>query len=208
MLKRDNIGLFAQERKPEQFMGGYSDDLEMKNIPPEFPDPVIQSDLPEAYNGNNGSEMPMQKLGKIRTHLYNSPAYKIMTGILNEMNAKQTPKAANNEDDVGMTNAYNTPLSPEQERQFANWTQRQKQIVGRDVAKDLYDYDLKGWWLDNKGQDLSGGHLTDKFKKPNHPTFSDQSIYNGTPAIGGGINIGGSWKGDQFIPPKRNNKSK
>jgi hypothetical protein len=34
-----------------------------------------------------------------------------------------------------------------------------------------------------------GQHFTDQFKKPNHPTFSDESQYHG---IDG--NQGGSWK--------------
>lgn len=99
---------------------------------------------------------------------------------------------------------YNTKLTPDQEQQFENWAAKQQPTTGRDVTKDLYNYDLKGWWLENKGASLTGGHLTDKFKKPNHPTFSNESIYEGTPSLEGGKNTGGTWDGEKFIPaPKQ-----
>lgn len=47
-----------------------------------------------------------------------------------------------------------------------------------------YDYDYRGYY--NKYNTLnpyaSNGHLTDEFKKPNHPTFSIESrYYSGQP---------------------------
>lgn len=56
----------------------------------------------------------------------------------------------------------------------------------RNVAGDTYDYDLRGWYQQNGAQDLTGAHLTDEFKKPNHPTFSDQSQYSGVGGMQGG----------------------
>ena len=54
-----------------------------------------------------------------------------------------------------------------------------------DFANDSgYDYDYKGYWKQYGGFDTNAanGHLTDEFKKPNHPTFSIESnYYNGQP---------------------------
>jgi hypothetical protein len=70
---------------------------------------------------------------------------------------------------------------------FRQWAQQQSKATGRNVANDVYDYDLRGWWAQNQGAALSGGgHLTDQFKKPNHPTFSDQSQYHGVNGMQGG----------------------
>lgn len=81
------------------------------------------------------------------------------------------------------TNKYNTPLSWDEEVQF----QRE---MGNRVA-DLIDYDLRGAWREMKYGNLSPdqrGHLDDKYKKPNHPTFSTGSMYNGKDGF-----IGGEW---------------
>lgn len=83
-----------------------------------------------------------------------------------------------------LTNQYNTPLTPEEQSVFDLWAKAQP----RDVQNDKYDYDIQGWQKANPGVNLNNGHLTDKFKKPNHPTFSDQSQYHGQNG-----NVGGSW---------------
>jgi hypothetical protein len=90
------------------------------------------------------------------------------------------------QDPYDYTDRYNTDLAPDKEAAFQGWMRNQSKSVGRNVGKDLYDYDLRGWWQKNNGPDLSGGHLNDEFKKPNHPTFSDQSQYHGTDGMQGG----------------------
>jgi len=97
---------------------------------------------------------------------------------------------------------YNTTLNDEQEKQFQDWVKLQSILKNRDISKDLNDYDLRGFYLNN--QVFSGnGHGSDMFKKPNHPTFSDQSQYNGVDG-----NIGGHWSEDnnniKFKPSQTN----
>lgn len=100
------------------------------------------------------------------------------------------------DDPRDFTDRYNTPLSPADEQAFQAWINDQSAKTGRAVANDSYDYDLRGWWKQNGSQDLSGAHLVDTFKKPNHPTFSDQSQYNGVDGHQGGRwanNPDGTW---------------
>ncbi len=77
-----------------------------------------------------------------------------------------------------LTDQYNTQLPPLLESQFQSWLRQSgKQL-------DLYDYDLRGAWL--KGEVGRGDdHMPDTWKKPNHPTFSDQSQYSGEKTPGG-----------------------
>ena len=79
---------------------------------------------------------------------------------------------------------YNTKLSPADERAFQQDVKKAKREM------DLIDYDLRGYWkeLKSKGQTLSSakGHFPDKYKKPNHPTFSEESIYDGRGGMKGG----------------------
>jgi hypothetical protein len=89
---------------------------------------------------------------------------------------------------------FNTPLTPAEQSQY--------QIDMGDRAKDTYDYDLQGFWKSG-GRFDGRGHATDQFKKPNHPTFSDQSMYSNfaTP--------GGQWSGripenSAFTPSETN----
>lgn len=82
---------------------------------------------------------------------------------------------------------YNTKLTPEQEQTFTNWMWNNSQKIGRSLWPDLYNYDLRGYFL--QGGQIAGGHLPDTFKKPNHPTFSDQSMYSGIDSY-----VGGRWQ--------------
>ena len=81
---------------------------------------------------------------------------------------------------------YNTKLTPEQEQVFQLWAANMSNKLGRDVLNDLYDYDMRGAFLN--GLTPSGNlHWSDKFKKPNHPTFSEGSIYNNVDGYRGGV---------------------
>lgn len=95
------------------------------------------------------------------------------------------------------TTQYNTVLTPADEAKFQNWLALKSPQLGRPLVKDLADYDLRGYWLSGAWADnQSGLHLPDKFKKPNHPTFSDESIYHGAIAPWGGKFQGGKWVGN------------
>jgi hypothetical protein len=91
---------------------------------------------------------------------------------------------------------WNTDLSPEEEQQFQDWASRQSAALRRPILNDLQDYDMRGLFRDVKGGDLAAGHFTDKFKKPNHPTFSDQSMYQGRNGLAGGrwVQGPGGWE--------------
>lgn len=85
----------------------------------------------------------------------------------------------------------------DEDAQYQQWRSR--------LPKELQyegDYDLKGFWRENPNFSTSKGeHLTDKFKLPNHPTFSDQSQYYNDQTK----HLGGTWQkndynGWSFIP--------
>jgi len=101
---------------------------------------------------------------------------------------------------------FNTPLTANEEEQFQRWLADESQKRGRDISKDLYNYDVRGFWANSEGVDETG-HGTDRYKKPNHPTFSNESIYHGSPSPFGWPWEGGRWRsrGDaaEFIPSKR-----
>ncbi len=60
------------------------------------------------------------------------------------------------------------------------------------------DYNLKQFWKDNPDFKVNDPqqHMTDKYKKPNHPTFSVESMYY-KPGMKAGY-----WEGDKYIPLK------
>jgi len=87
-----------------------------------------------------------------------------------------------------MADVYNTPLTPEEESQYQAWGAQQAPLRdGRNPAQDVYDYDMRGFWK-NGASFADNGHGADQFKKPNHPTFSDQSQYHSADG-----NQGGTW---------------
>jgi hypothetical protein len=85
-------------------------------------------------------------------------------------------------DPLDYTDKYNTQLSPADEQKYQAWAKS----LGPQGS--TYDYDLRGAYKAGAGQ-ATNGHFTDQFKKPNHPTFSDQSQYSG---VNG--QQGGSWQ--------------
>ena len=93
------------------------------------------------------------------------------------------------EDPYDFTDRYNTELSPEEELEFRDWAEKNNR------TNDIYDYDIKGAWKEIKAGTMTEDerhHLGDKYKKPNHPTFSNQSIYNNIDGY-----IGGEWQQDK-----------
>jgi len=87
--------------------------------------------------------------------------------------------------------SFDTALSPAEEAAFTGWKQ---QYAPRDSGAD---YDLRGAFKAGLVPDAATGHWPDTYKKPNHPTFSDQSMY----AVGPNAAKAGRWEGDRFIPP-------
>ncbi len=90
--------------------------------------------------------------------------------------------------------AYNSALSEAQEAQYQAWRAT--------LPKPLQyegDYDLRGYWLDPetvKEGVRDGTHFIDRYKKPNHPTFSVESRY----ATGRDARLAGTWRGEEYVP--------
>jgi hypothetical protein len=91
-------------------------------------------------------------------------------------------------------NRFNTRLSKKEKEEFNKWAKSESNKQGRDILMDIGAYDLQGFWKFDRQVD-EDNHSFDTWKKPNHPKFSDESIYSGK--LG---NKGGKWDGDGFIP--------
>lgn len=91
------------------------------------------------------------------------------------------PKRSAPVDPNDQTVNYNTPLSTDLEAQFQAWAAQDPKRLN-----DLYDYDMRGFWK-NGAQYADNGHGDDRFKKPNHPTFSHGSDYSGPMTQGGDL---------------------
>jgi hypothetical protein len=87
---------------------------------------------------------------------------------------------------------YDTKLSPEQEQQFQDWVKFRKPKASEE------NYDLRGAWMESLQPD-ENGNLPDKYTKPNHPFFTENSKY----AQGNDKQLAGKWdeKGN-FIEPE------
>jgi hypothetical protein len=111
--------------------------------------------------------------------------------------APQPPAGALSDPKAGLdiydySSRYNRALTPQDEQRFQEWA------TTNNRQNDAYDYDIRGFWKDN-GQFSGNGHGSDLYKKPNHPTFSDQSIYHGADGA-----EGGTWGDGTFTPSDHN----
>lgn len=118
-----------------------------------------------------------QQLRQLQQMTAGEPAAAPPAGLLGDADAPPT-------DDRDYTRRFNTELDAAGEQQFQQWLADRAATEGRDVGRDLYNYDLRGAWQSGATA-AANGHLPDTFKKPNHITFSDQSRYH-TPATPGG----------------------
>lgn len=85
---------------------------------------------------------------------------------------------------------YETKLSSGDEANFQKW---KAQYAPKDSG---VDYDLRGAYKAGLKPSAENGHWPDTFKKPNHPTFSNESIY-----AKDAPEKAGSWNGDTYVPP-------
>lgn len=82
---------------------------------------------------------------------------------------------------------FNTELTSGAEAAFPEWLQS---VAPGDSGAD---YDYRGAFAAGEGRGKDA-HMTDRFKKPNHPTFSDESDYSDQGAPG-------TWdKNDEYVP--------
>lgn len=108
---------------------------------------------------------------------------------------------------MDLTDQYNTELGPEEEA-FQQW------LASRGRTGDLYDYDLRGFYKNTPPdqrdiRDANGNirediHFPDTYKKPNHPTFSNESQYHNGKELEGGSwmrSADGKW---EFRPGRTN----
>lgn len=87
---------------------------------------------------------------------------------------------------------YDTKLSREDEVKYQVWKNKN---APNDSGED---YDLRGAYKEGMTRS-SNNHLSDKYKKPNHPTFSDESKY-----AKDAPEKAGHWTGknhDRYVPP-------
>lgn len=92
---------------------------------------------------------------------------------------------------------FNTELTHEEEIQFLSWFYSMKSQGYIPVNDSGYDYDYRGAFKSGFSPSEVGGHWLDTWKKPNHETFSNESIY----ATGEYKKYAGSWDGDEYIAP-------
>lgn len=83
---------------------------------------------------------------------------------------------------------YDTKLPKGKEKEYSQWVESLPLNL-----RDDHDYDLRGAFLEGLKPDKYG-HMSDKYKKPWHPTFSNESIYSTKDMQGG------HWEGDEFVP--------
>ena len=104
-------------------------------------------------------------------------------------------------DPYDFSTRFNTQLTPQDEQDFMAWATAKKKL------NDVYDYDLRGAFKELQSGAMSeadNGHLGDKYKKPNHPTFSDLSIYHHPELMPGGHWSKSETGKDIFVPSALN----
>ena len=98
---------------------------------------------------------------------------------------------------------YTTQLNPNEQAAFNNWVSDMRSKGAIHANDQFQDYDMQGYWKNEvlNNTNLANGnaqaHFTDKYKMPNHPTFSNESMYYNT----ANSPYAGSWQGENFVSP-------
>lgn len=95
---------------------------------------------------------------------------------------------AKNDPRMKYVGEYNTKLTLPEMMEFHSWA-KNKYGDHDSMLREMGDYDIQGAWKAQKsGQSIVDpvtGHWPDTFKKPNHITFSNQSMYHSEATPGG-----------------------
>ncbi len=86
---------------------------------------------------------------------------------------------------------FDTTLSPDDERKFQQW--KSVNVNPQDSGED---YDFRGAFKAGIVMDPTSQHWPDTYKKPNHETFSDESIYSSLTGT-----RPGTWKNNETYVP-------
>jgi len=178
---------------------------EMKVNPKEVITPKHVDKFMKTYKGNSNNINDLQEL-------FDSES---IVDLLNLTTFNDTNTNKNNYMALGgKVNTYDTELTPEELIGYNTFAQKYAKSKNFKIENLTRDYDLQGYYKKHKGVDLPEIitpelHLNDEFKKPNHITFSNGSIYS-TPE-----HTGGQWKNEKedesgawsFIPTEYNLKN-
>lgn len=101
-----------------------------------------------------------------------------------------------------MSSHFNTYANGGPKKTFQEWSQAMKgKYPWLELNSQKAGYDYERYFNENyedavaRLNEAEARHFTDKYKLPNHPTFSDESIYSRGPSYGG------TWtKDDKFVP--------
>ena len=91
---------------------------------------------------------------------------------------------------------FETKLPAKQEVKYQQWNKDMRAKGYIHPKDDGRDYDFRGAYKAGINPAAPGAHWPDTYKKPNHPTFSNESQY----ATGPFAKYAGSWKGDTYVP--------
>lgn len=85
---------------------------------------------------------------------------------------------------------------------YPSWLKLKSLSENRDVSKDAENYDIERYQKESGAAANQSGHSPDTYKKPNHPTFSQESIYSNP------LQQGGVWSQEgKFTPSALNLKN-
>lgn len=93
---------------------------------------------------------------------------------------------------------YNTPLSPNDEINYSRWKTMSE--MNNQMELDEKDYDWRGYFNENRNKPFDPEDINHKFAKPNHPLFSNKSLYHMADG-----NQGGTFNSDGTFSPGSNN---
>lgn len=102
---------------------------------------------------------------------------------------------------------YRTQLTSNEQKNFDAWAKDMKTKGLINANDNFQDYDMQGYWKNEvlNNTNLANGnaqaHFTDKYKMPNHETFSNESMY----ATGDNAKYAGYWDNGKFIAPRNEN---
>ncbi len=143
---------------------------------------------------NGGFLMPKRQGGMLAFSKNNQSGF-----VAPRMDEGGIPFLPQQDPEMMYIDRFNTPLTKKEQKEFDEWVAKESERQGRDILMDKGAYDVQGFWKsgDYKKMD-EDGHGSDKWKKPNHPTFSNQSKYHGVDGF-----YGGNWTPKSGYQPSK-----
>lgn len=196
--KNKSVNIGGTSSKLSQYLNSLPDNIKNELIATSGNDSGVHM---KGSKHDSGEAVDFRFNKEVYNYMLNDPLFKQLNLNIPNPNHGTAPHIHLEQREFGGDGndkkSYNPKLA-DKDLQFQSWYAKNT-VEGKNNIpySNNLDYDYYSLYRNGDYQSYQGGHFPDTYKRPNHQTFSNESIYS-IPE-----NPGGSWQGEKYIPKSK-----